>query len=83
MNDSGRNNICLNSVHSPAVVAVRNSPLSLEGGITIFVNKYILHIYLCNFIFRYWSVAVLFWIIEFNAEEFGNELYVIISVLIV
>ena len=28
--------ICLNSVLSP--VAVRNSPLSLEGGITILVN---------------------------------------------
>ena len=27
---------CLNSVHSPA--AVRNSPLSLEGGISILVS---------------------------------------------
>ena len=36
----GQNNICLNSIHSPAAVAVRNSPLSLEVGIIILVNTF-------------------------------------------
>ena len=36
--DSGTNNNYLNSVHSPAAVSVRNCPLSLVGGITLFVS---------------------------------------------
>ena len=39
VNDSGTNNICLNSVHSPTADAVSNSTLSLEGGITRLVNR--------------------------------------------
>ena len=45
MNDSETSNLCLNSVHSPAA-AVRNSPLSLEGGITVLVNNLIPFIFL-------------------------------------